>query len=120
MSKIDFDKFTLIFNSLQLEEKIFMHNTYAMYNNIEIFLYPMCDFISWTRRFESNEFVEKLNFINFNSKHNFYTCDKAYNVKSVSDNETLELVNKYCAKVFEDKRTMNYLNDYLEIYMLGI
>lgn len=117
MSKLDFNNFTRIYKSLQLEEKIYLHNTYAMNNNIELFLYSMCDFISWNRRFKSNDFVEKLNFVNFNSKHNFYTCDKAYNVKSVTDNEALEIVNKYRDKVFEDKETMNYLNDYLEMYM---
>ena len=117
MINIDFKRFNRIFDTLQLEEKIFIHNTFANNNNEEIFLHPMCDYGQWVHSFNGKDFKKQLNFINFNSRHNFYTCDKDYNIKSVTDNEALELVNKYRDKIFEDKETMNYVNDYLKMYI---
>ncbi len=117
MSKIAFDKFTRIVNGLSLEGKTYVYNVFSLKNNIELFLCPMRDFIEWTRRFSSDNIIEKLNFVNFNSKHNYYMCDKDYNVKSVSYNEVLDLVNKNLNKIFEDEEVMRYLNDYLEDYI---
>ena len=37
MINIDFKRFNRIFDTLQLEEKIFIHNTFANNNNEEIF-----------------------------------------------------------------------------------
>lgn len=117
MINIDVERFNRIFDSLSLDEKSYLQNVYALYNDVELGLYPMRYYREWVHSFNGKDFKKQLNFINFNSRHNFYTCDKDYNIKSVTDNEALEIVNKYRDKIFEDKETMNYLNDYLEMYI---